>query len=413
MGKSLRLSLPRYAASEPLPSRAHAIALWMAHTTDEDRVTDFDNLVGADGVDGDEAWGPRPTWRSRLPRIIGWLLFVGAVVGTLALGSLPSPYAVERPGPVYDTLGQVGGKELVGITGATTYPTSGSLDLLTVYVDGTPQNPATWQQVAEAWFTPSNAIVPLDEIYPPQQTDDQASQQSAAEMTDSQQEAVAAALGLLGTPFGTTTTVSTIVTGAPADGVLQVGDVLQSVNGTPASDLGTFRSALAKNGTSKPAQVGILRGGKPMTFPLTPYYDQSTGLYLLGVGVTLTFQFPFTVDFGLDGVGGPSGGMMLALSVYDKLTPGELTGGAQIAGTGTIDETGVVGAIGGIRQKMYAARDGGATWFLAPDSNCDEVTGHIPSGLTVFSVTTLAQALGDVQAIAAGNTSGLAQCPAN
>ncbi|MFW8745634.1 S16 family serine protease, partial [Mesorhizobium japonicum] len=103
---------------------------------------------------------------------------------------------------------------------------------------------------------------------------------------------------------------------------------------------------------------------------------------------------------------------MLALGIYDKLTPGDLTGGAHIAGTGTIDASGEVGAIGGIRQKMYGARDAGATWFLAPAANCDEVVGHVPAGLHVAKVGTLDQALADVRDIAAHRTSGLATCTA-
>jgi Lon-like protease len=103
--------------------------------------------------------------------------------------------------------------------------------------------------------------------------------------------------------------------------------------------------------------------------------------------------------------------MMLALGTYDKLTPGALTEGARIAGTGTITADGEVGPIGGIRQKMYGAVGAGADWFLAPASNCDEVVGHIPGGLEVFAVTTLDDALEVVEAVAAGgDTSSFARC---
>jgi PDZ domain-containing protein len=104
--------------------------------------------------------------------------------------------------------------------------------------------------------------------------------------------------------------------------------------------------------------------------------------------------------------------MMFALGIIDKLTPGELNGGESIAGTGTIDATGAVGPIGGIRQKMYGAKDAGATVFLAPASNCDEVTGHIPSGLTVYSVKTLDDSLAVLKALSDGSsTSSLPTCP--
>jgi PDZ domain-containing protein len=94
--------------------------------------------------------------------------------------------------------------------------------------------------------------------------------------------------------------------------------------------------------------------------------------------------------------------MMFALGIIDKLTPTKLNGGQHVAGTGTITASGAVGAIGGIRQKMYGARSAGATYFLAPASNCDEVRGHIPSGLTVFATSKLSQSVTDLNAIATG-----------
>jgi Lon-like protease len=105
--------------------------------------------------------------------------------------------------------------------------------------------------------------------------------------------------------------------------------------------------------------------------------------------------------------------MMFALGIIDKLTPGKLNGGEDVAGTGTITASGEVGPIGGIRQKMYGAVDAGAEWFLAPADNCDEVTGHIPNGLTVFSVSTLDEALAALAVIeSGGDTAALPACPA-
>jgi PDZ domain-containing protein len=105
--------------------------------------------------------------------------------------------------------------------------------------------------------------------------------------------------------------------------------------------------------------------------------------------------------------------MMFALGIIDKLTDGALNGGEHVAGTGTISSTGEVGPIGGIRQKMYGALGAGADFFLAPESNCDEVTGHIPAGLEVFAVANLDDALDVLDAISSGADLGsLARCPA-
>jgi PDZ domain-containing protein len=126
------------------------------------------------------------------------------------------------------------------------------------------------------------------------------------------------------------------------------------------------------------------------------------------------FKFPFQVEISLDKVGGPSAGMMFALGIVDSVTPGNLTGGRHIAGTGTITPEGAVGPIGGIGQKMLAARDSGATMFLAPAANCEDVVGHVPDGLLVVKVETLADATDAVKRLASGEDgSGLPACSSN
>jgi PDZ domain-containing protein len=117
------------------------------------------------------------------------------------------------------------------------------------------------------------------------------------------------------------------------------------------------------------------------------------------------------VEIRLDDVGGPSAGMMFALGIVDKLTPGAMTGGEIVAGTGTIDSDGAVGAIGSIRQKLWGADENGAAWFLAPETNCDEVVGNVPDGLEVFAVATLEEAREIVETVGeGGDTSSFARC---
>lgn len=357
--------------------------------------------------------------RGRVVRSAGWVLLVAAVVGTVLLGLAPSPYAIERPGPVYDVLGTtlVDGKSLplIKIDGEKTYATSGKLDMLTVYVDGSPQQKLSWIAVAGSWFDTSRAVVPLDEIYPSGQTADQADQENAQEMTDSQESAQAAALTALGIAYteNVTITVAQVAKGAPADGVLKAGDDLLTVNGERVTSLAMLQKAIIANGTSTPVTLEIRRDGTAKTVEVTPARNADTEKPAIGIytGGSYDFGFPFTITVQLQDVGGPSAGMMMALGIYDKLTPGELVGGKHIAGTGTIDPDGTVGAIGGIRQKMYGARDDGATWFLAPASNCGEVVGHIPSGITVVAVKTFDDSVAAVKTIASGgDTSKLASC---
>ena len=171
-----------------------------------------------------------------------------------------------------------------------------------------------------------------------------------------------------------------------------------------------LRDEVNKNGAGKPASITVLRDGEQRVVTVTP--EKTDGTVVIGVGAQMDYAFPFQVKIQLDNVGGPSAGQMFALGIMDKLTPGSLNGGERVAGTGTIDNEGNVGAIGGIRQKMYGARDAGATVFLAPASNCDEVTGHIPSGLHVYAVKTLSDSIKVLDAVRTGSsTAQLPTCP--
>ena len=327
---------------------------------------------------------------------------------TLIVAIVPSPYVIEQPGPVFDTLGQVEvkGKEvpLIDIADATTYPTSGSLNMLTVSINGNRDNRLNWFQVASAWFDSSKAVVPLDSVYPEGVTVEQSNEQSQTDMQNSQQEAIAAALSQLGYDFTTTLEVVDVGEGAPADGQLESGDTIVSVDGQTFTDVTGLKAAIAANGVDTPASVVISRDGVEQTLAITPV--MSTGASpapIVGITVKGNFVFPIDVTIQLENVGGPSAGQMFALGIIDKLTTGELTGGQDIAGTGTITGDGTIGPIGGIRQKLYGARDAGADYFLAPASNCDEVTGHVPDGIRVFAVATLDDSLAALSAISSGD----------
>lgn len=116
------------------------------------------------------------------------------------------------------------------------------------------------------------------------------------------------------------------------------------------------------------------------------------------------------ISMHIDDIGGPSAGMMYTLGVLQKLSQHDLTGGATVAGTGTIEQDGTVGAIGGIRFKMLGAKQEGATWFLAPDTNCDDVVGHVPHGMRDVAVHTIDDAYNALIAIGQGKTDSLPHC---
>jgi PDZ domain-containing protein len=146
----------------------------------------------------------------------------------------------------------------------------------------------------------------------------------------------------------------------------------------------------------------VLRDGKTLTLPVAS--KSSGGTAVIGVEVQQEYTFPFTVKISVGDIGGPSAGMMFALGIIDKLTPMNLTGGKFIAGTGEITASGQVQPIGGIQQKMVGARSAGATIFLTPAGNCSDTVGAVPAGLRLVKVSTLTQAISDLEAIKAGKS---------
>ena len=336
-----------------------------------------------------------------------WALAVALVV-LLWLTFLPTSYVIQQPGPVYNTLGTTAAVDgtdvpLISVDGAETFPTDGSLDLLTVQVAGNRERTPSWFELAKAWFDPSKAVTPIDVVFPQGQTTEERNEESAAMMVDSQNEATAAALTELGYDLDPRISVHSLTDDSAAAGVLEVGDVILEAEGEPVADAAALREII-NAGDGEPVEMLIERDGDEETVSVTPKEVEIDGkaTWLIGVSLITQFDFPFDVTIQLNNVGGPSAGMMFALGIMDVLTPDELNGGESVAGTGTITADGTVGPIGGIRQKMWGALDADADWFLAPEANCDEVVGHVPGGLRVFSVETLDDSLDVLEVIREG-----------
>ena len=356
----------------------------------------------AGAVAGPPRLGPRSTVLAA-GMLLTSLLLAGLVV-------LPAPYAVEMPGPTTDVLGTQDGTPLITISGAPTYPSTGQLRLTTVSATGTPDYPSSVANVLQGWLSPDDVVVPTEQIVPTGQTQQQIDELNSQEMTSSQENATVAALSTLGYTVPATLTVAQTVDGTDAATKLQDGDVLSSIDGKPLPDYQTLIDTLAAVAPGATITLGITRSGQALDVPIVTGTRTDGDGALIGVFVKPAFDFPVDVKIQIDGVGGPSAGTMFALGVVDELTPADEANGQHIAGTGTMDVSGNVGAIGGIRQKMIGAARAGATWFLAPQSNCDEVAGHVPAGLRVVAVSTLKDAVAAMTAIGAGTASDLPTC---
>ncbi|SDH91008.1 YlbL family protein [Agrococcus jejuensis] len=340
----------------------------------------------------------------------GWAAVFVSLGALLGMAFLPSPFVVEQPGPTFDTLGETDAGPLITVPADLDHPdTEGSLTLLTVSIAGNPQRPLTWVDVAGAFLDPADEILPMDLVYAPTETIEQSNEAGRIEMESSQAAAIAAALLHEGYEIDAEVTIADVLADSPADGVLEEGDRILSVNGDPAYDVSSIRESIAAvDGAST---FDIERDGQPMTVTVEPI--ESQGQRLVGIVPQNAFTFPIDVSIELPNVGGPSAGMMFALGIVDRLTEGSLTGGVEWAGTGTISATGDVGPIGGIEQKMHGALAAGAEWFLAPVENCGEVVGNVPDGLHVVAVDTLDDAMTAIETVASGgDTSALPTCTA-
>lgn len=325
---------------------------------------------------------------------------IGVVAAAVVAALLPVPYVILGPGPTLNTLGKTSAGPLIQIAGHRTYPTNGHLNLVTVSVQGGPGEEFNVFTALRAWLTPHTAVVPEQELFTPGQTQQQVSAQDTQEMTSSQETATAAALCALGIHFTTVDTILTTEKGLPAATALRHGDVITAVDGKPVScDAGAGDMIRARR-PGAPVTLTISRGGRTRQLRLKTAAVQ--GAAVVGVTVQESFRFPFPIKIDVGAIGGPSAGMMFALGIIDKLTPGSLTGGRFVAGTGEISANGAVSPIGGIQQKMAGARSAGATIFLTPAANCADTKGAVPAGMRLIKVSTLRGAMRDLVALRAG-----------
>jgi PDZ domain-containing protein len=317
------------------------------------------------------------------------LCLLAVLWGTAAV--VPLPYVTYYPGPTVDILADQSGAETVRVTGHRAYHDAGELRMTTVYVSQ-PEDDVTLPELVRAYFDPDAAVWPRSSVYAPEETNETSDQESAVAMASSQDTAVAAALTQLGVEFESIVEVLAVTPDLPADGRVEVGDVLLRVGGIRVTQPQDVVDAVDQAREGEPIEFVVRRQGKRVAVDVTPRQVGDD----LRVGITpgVGFDFPFEVDVEIDdNIGGPSAGLMMSLAIYDTLTPGPLTGGDAVAGTGTITPSGEVGPIGGIQQKVAAARDAGADLFFVPADNCDSIGGVDTGDMRLARATTLDQAV--------------------
>ena len=320
--------------------------------------------------------------RQRLITALGAGVLVAVVIG---LNLYQLPVVALSPGPAEDVLSRT----KVEGGGAGVYDSTGKLYLTSVGID---------DQVRffEAILDLANRDVqlrPRSAIYPDGESTQRVNQQNIADMDESKLLASVVALRLAGyriDPAGVE--VVDVRQGAPADGKLRPGDRLERADGRAITNIQQLQALIRGHRPGEVLALGVKRGdaGLPVRVPVA----LDDGQPRIGVVLKEVYgQLPIKVSIETENIGGPSAGMMFALSIYDKLTPGDLTRGRRIAGTGQITEDGAVAPIGGIAEKLVGARRQGATEFLLPRGNCDEASAHPPRGLRLVPVSSVREAL--------------------
>ena len=286
--------------------------------------------------------------------------------------SMPVPYITMSPGPTVDVLAETRGEEIVQVKGHERYETDGRLELTTIKLTG-PSQEVSLGEALTAWFDRSRAVYPREAFYAPDESEQDVDTESAVQMVSSQDTAVAVALTELGYELDKITEVLAVSPGSPAEGKLETRDQIISVSGERIRNATDVARIVRETPEGEAATFVVSRGGKERTIEVVPEpSEDDPTIPLVGIVVGPSYDFPFDVSVNIDDrIGGPSAGLIFSLAVYDTLTPGALTGGAAISGTGTINEAGRVGPIGGIQQKIVAAEDSGAELFLVPPGNCE------------------------------------------
>lgn len=349
---------------------------------------------------------------------IGWrsaaalTLVVAAVLAAAVLSWVKVDSVVYIPGPVYDTLGTIDDTPVITVgEGLESYPTEGQLFFTTVRLDGGPGQAVTAWEWLRAQVDPARSVYPFKDIFPQDVTAEQVREQNSELMDTSQDDAAVVGLRAAGVEIPEKVVVAQVIADAPADGVLRVDDQILEVEGEAATDTESVRSRLQEVEPGQSATMTILRDDEELSIDVPTRLDEASGRTIVGVYLAPVYDMPYEVTIDAGRVGGPSAGLMFSLAIYDTITPGPLTGGQSVAGTGTITGLGNVGPISGIVQKMHASDRAGVELFLAPAANCDEVAGHEPGGLTVVPVATFDEARGYVEQLAEAGDAGTLDLP--
>lgn len=323
---------------------------------------------------------PRPS----LARAVTYALSLAAIVWAVLV--VPLPYVAYSPGAPAEI------PPLIEVEGTDVTPIEGRTALLTVYLrDATPYT------AARVWLDPARELSPAANVAPGGLTPEffQAQQESFAEAFEVATAVGARAAGV-DVQFTSEVRVVDVLPDSPADGILAAGDLLVAVDGEPLTDASELQALTraADDGDQLTLTVDHAGTQRDATVTLRPLGDgDRVGLGVLAETATVGLDLPFEVTLNSTRIGGPSAGMMTALTLYDLLSDEDLVAGRTVLGTGTVTVSGRVGPVGGVPEKVRAAADFGADLVLVPQSQLEAAERAAPDGFTVVGVATIEDAI--------------------
>ncbi len=338
-----------------------------------------------------ERFEAAPYRRSGGRTAAGWLAFVPVAAFVIVIALVPMPFYMLSPGNAEDVI------PLIHIQEQQTFD-SGRLLLTDVLFSHANAYQAAW-----AWLhRPTEQLLPENYFLAPGQTDQQQQVAAFNQMDTSKIDAAVVALtAYAGYPRKSAPGVLIECEGAgcgdlpanvayPADGKLGPGDLIQAVDGTSVRGPIQLGKIITAAGAGHPLRFTVKSDQGVRTEVIAAADVPGVNHPIIGIGPVNNFPFPITISSGQ--IGGPSAGLMWTLGLIDLLTPGDLTGGQVIAGTGAIGPNGAVFPIGGVQQKVVAAEQAGAKVFFCPEANVADARS-VASSITIVPVATFADAV--------------------
>jgi len=344
-----------------------------------------------------------------------WTAIVSAacfVVLALLVALLPVPFVAWGPGRTLDLLGPGGqDRPAVSVKGLTTYPTTGQLRMTTVSVTRVDSRLSLPEALFAHWM-PQRDVLARDVVYPRSKSVEQVKDEEVAMMDDSKAHAVVAALRAAGKPVQQMPMVASVGLAGPSYNKLQPGDLVERVDQTQVRRPEDVGRIVRRHAVGDPVVLSVIRDGRRSDVTVTTVSsNEDKKVPVIGIRSVEGYRYAPRVEYGIDpAVVGPSAGLVFSLAIYDRVTPGDLLGGRDVAVTGQIGADGTVSPIGGIREKVAGAEKAGSEVFLVPSGNCADLRG-VDSSMALVRVATLDEAVSALTTLRrTGRTDALPHC---